>query len=75
MDSPILGEKKLPTDFCTIINSQNGLIDQIFSDIHTQYLHLVLMAERAILGAKIVGVNDLNFKIQQLLSGDFVSYK
>jgi len=33
------------------------------------------LAERAILAAKNVDVNDLNFKIQQLLPGDLVSYK
>ncbi|PIM96964.1 DNA helicase [Handroanthus impetiginosus] len=66
---------KLPTDFCTIINSQNALIDQIFPDINTRYLNHEWLAERAILAAKNVDVNDLNFKIQQLLPGDLVSYK
>jgi len=33
------------------------------------------LAERAILVVKNVDVNDLNFKIQQLLSGELGSYK
>ncbi|GFV49229.1 ATP-dependent DNA helicase [Trichonephila clavipes] len=66
---------KLPTYFCTIINSQNALIDQIFPDIHTQYLNHEWMAERAILATKNVDVNNLNFKIQQLLQGALMSYK
>ena len=66
---------KLQMVFCTIIDSQNTLIDHIFSDVHTQYANLKLLAERAILAAKNVDVNGLNLKIQQLLPGDLVSYK
>jgi hypothetical protein len=66
---------KLPTDFCTIIESQDALIDQIFPDVHTQYINHEWLAERAILAAKNVDVNELNLKIQHLLSGDLVSYK
>jgi hypothetical protein len=33
------------------------------------------LAERAILAAKNVDVNELNLKIQHLLPGDLVSYK
>ncbi|GFU94210.1 ATP-dependent DNA helicase [Trichonephila clavipes] len=56
---------KLSTDSCTIINSQNALIGQIFPDIHTQYLNHEWLAERAILAAKNVDVNDFNYKIKQ----------
>lgn len=66
---------KLPTDFCTIINSQDELIDQIFPKIQIQYLNLEWLAERAIWAAKNVDVNDLNFKIQQLLPGKLMLYK
>ncbi|CAK1585455.1 unnamed protein product [Parnassius mnemosyne] len=66
---------KLPTDFCTIINSQNTLIDHIYPDVQTQYKNLEWLAERAILAAKNVDVNQLNSKIQYLLPGDLVSYK
>ncbi|XP_046865600.1 uncharacterized protein LOC124459868 isoform X2 [Drosophila willistoni] len=66
---------KLPTGFCTIVHSQDVLIDCIFPDVHTQYINLEWLAERAILAAKNVDVHGLNFKIQQLLPTDSVSYK
>ncbi|XP_015609192.1 uncharacterized protein LOC107274496, partial [Cephus cinctus] len=66
---------KLPTNFCAIVDSQNTLINSIFPDVRTEYINHAWLAERAILAAKNVGVHDLNFKIQQSLPGDFVSYK
>jgi hypothetical protein len=66
---------QLSTDFCTIIDSQFALIDQIFPNIHRQYTNQEWLAERAILVAKNVDVNKLNLKIQHLLPGDLVSYK
>ncbi|XP_015378227.1 PREDICTED: ATP-dependent DNA helicase pif1-like [Diuraphis noxia] len=48
---------------------------KIFPDIHIPYLKLEWLTERAILAAKNVDVNDLNFKIQQQLPGNFVLYK
>jgi hypothetical protein len=65
----------LPTDFCTIVDSQDFLIDQIFPNVHKQYTIHELLAETAILAAKNVDVNELNLKIQNLLPGDLVSYK
>jgi ATP-dependent DNA helicase PIF1 len=64
---------QLSTEFCTIIDSQNAFIDQIFPNIHRQYTNNEWLAERAVLEAK--NVNELNLKIQHLLSGDLVSYK
>jgi hypothetical protein len=47
---------QLPTDFCTIIYSQDALIDQIFSIVHRQYTNHEWQAERAILvGSKKCG--------------------
>jgi hypothetical protein len=66
---------KLTTDFYTIIDSQDAFIDQIFSNVHRQYTNHEWLAERAILAAKNVDVNELNLKIQHLLPGDLVSYK
>lgn len=66
---------KLQADFCTIIGSQNTLIDHIFPDVHSQYANHKWLAERAILSSKNVDVNELNLKIQQFLPGDLVSYK
>ncbi|XP_072377802.1 ATP-dependent DNA helicase PIF6-like [Diabrotica undecimpunctata] len=69
------GYVKIPTDFCTIADSQDTLIEQIFPDVHTQYINHEWLAERALLAAKNADVNNLNLKIQQLLSGNLVSYK
>jgi hypothetical protein len=66
---------QLPTNFCKIIDSQDALIDQMFSNVHRQYINQEWLTERAILAAKNVDVNELNLKIQHLLSGDLVSYK
>jgi hypothetical protein len=62
---------KLSTDFCTIIDSQDDLIDQIFHNVHRKYTNHGWLAERAILAAKNVDVNEFNFKIQHLLPGDW----
>ncbi|GFX56106.1 ATP-dependent DNA helicase [Trichonephila clavipes] len=69
------GYVKLPTDFCTIADSQDTLIEQIFPDVHTQYINHEWLAERAILAAKNVDVDNFNLKIQMLLPGNLVSYK
>ncbi|XP_042913608.2 ATP-dependent DNA helicase PIF1-like [Parasteatoda tepidariorum] len=66
---------KLPDDFFTIIDSQNVLINIIFPEVHAQYIHHEWLAERVILAAKIVDVNKLNLKIQQLLPGNLGTYK
>lgn len=66
---------KLPANFCTVVNSQIALIENIFPNIQTQYMNHEWLAERAILASKNVDVNDMNFNIQQLLPGDLVSYK
>jgi hypothetical protein len=63
---------QLPTEFCTIIDSLNALIDQKFPNVHKQYTNHEWLAERAILAAKNVDVNELNLKIH-LLPGDLVS--
>ncbi|XP_071033020.1 uncharacterized protein [Parasteatoda tepidariorum] len=66
---------KLPDDLCTIIDSQDALINLIFPDVYTQYIHHEWLAERAILAAENADVNELNLKIQQLLPGNLVTYK
>jgi ATP-dependent DNA helicase PIF1 len=69
------GYIKLSTDFCTIIYSQDALIDQIFPNVHRQYTNHEWLTEREILVAKNVDVNELNLKVQHLLPEDLVSYK
>jgi hypothetical protein len=66
---------QLPTDFRTIIDSQDVLIDQIIPNVHRKNTNHEWLAERAILATKNVDVNELNLKIQYLLPRDLVSYK
>jgi hypothetical protein len=72
-DTDKTGCIKLPTDSCTIIDSQDALIDQIFPNVHRQYTNHEWLAERTILAAKNVDVDEFNLKIQHLLPGDLVS--
>ncbi|VVC34487.1 DNA helicase Pif1-like [Cinara cedri] len=44
-------------------------------DLCAQYINHVWLTERAISKVKNVDVDDLNFKIQQSVPGDLVSYK
>ncbi|XP_044597828.1 uncharacterized protein LOC123274310, partial [Cotesia glomerata] len=46
------GYIKLANDFCTIIDSQDALIEPIFLDVYTNYINLEWLAERAMLAAK-----------------------
>jgi hypothetical protein len=66
---------KLPTSFCTIIDSQDALIDEIFPNVYRQYTNHEWLAKRAIIAAKNVDINELNLKIQHLLPEDLMSYK
>jgi hypothetical protein len=50
------------------------LLTRYFHNVHRQYTNHEWLAERAILAAKNVDVNELNLKIHYLLSGDLVSY-
>jgi ATP-dependent DNA helicase PIF1 len=69
------GYIKLPTNFCTILYSKDALIDQIFPNVHRKNTNHEWLAERAILAAKNVHLNELNLKVQYLLPGDLVSCK
>jgi hypothetical protein len=54
---------QLPIDFCIIIDSQDALIDQVFSNVLRQYTNHEWLAKRAILAAKYVDVYELSLKI------------
>jgi hypothetical protein len=49
---------QLPTDFCTTIESQDVLIDQIFPNVHRKNTNHEWLTERAILAAKNVNINE-----------------
>ncbi|XP_037912042.1 ATP-dependent DNA helicase pif1-like [Hermetia illucens] len=58
---------KLPDSFCTVVQDKNELIQSIFPDIQNNYLNHEWLSQRAILAAKNVDVDEINFQIQQLL--------
>lgn len=66
---------KLPDDFCTFVETKPELIEKVLPAILNNYLNHDWLSERAILVAKNVDVNEINFHIQQLLPGDLMSFK
>lgn len=65
----------LPDNFCTIMQSQEELIDRVFPNIVQNYRNHDWLRERVILAPKNVHVNEVNFKIQDKLPGAVTSYK
>lgn len=65
----------MPDNFCTVLQDKNELIQSIFPDIHNNYSNHNWLSHRAILAAKNVNVDEINFQIQQLLPGDLMSFK
>ncbi|GFV40715.1 ATP-dependent DNA helicase [Trichonephila clavipes] len=57
------------------MRDKNELIQSIFPDIQNNYLNHEWLSQRAILAAKNVDVDEINFQIQQLLPGDLMSFK
>ncbi|XP_044591741.1 ATP-dependent DNA helicase pif1-like [Cotesia glomerata] len=66
---------KLPDNFCTVLQDKNELIQSIFPGIQNNYLNHNWLSHQAILAAKNVDVDEINFQIQQLLPGDLMSFK
>ncbi|CAK1579949.1 unnamed protein product [Parnassius mnemosyne] len=66
---------KLPDNFCTVLQEKNELIQSIFPNIQRNYLNPTWLSERAILAAKNVDFDEINFQIQQFLPGDMMSFK
>ncbi|XP_025409114.1 uncharacterized protein LOC112682657 [Sipha flava] len=66
---------KLPDIFCTVVETRNELIESVFPDILNYYLDHNWLCNRAILAARNVDVNEINFHIQQILPGDLMSFK
>ncbi|XP_015366987.1 PREDICTED: uncharacterized protein LOC107163887, partial [Diuraphis noxia] len=65
----------LPTGFCHITDSNEELIQHVFSDIAQQFNNHNWLGERAILATKNKNVDALNAIIQNFLPGQLVSYK
>lgn len=66
---------QLPTNFCTISQSKEQLINSVFPNILQHYKNHDWLRERAILAPKNTHVNEINFHIQEKLPGAVTTYK
>ena len=57
-------------NFCQFAESTNELISKVFPDINHQFKNHQWLSERAILAAKNIDVNEINFNIQNQISGE-----
>jgi len=66
---------ELRENFCSIVDSKNALIESVFPNIRDNYSNHQWLFERAILAAKNVHVDEINFTKQETLLGKFISFK
>ncbi|XP_050059845.1 ATP-dependent DNA helicase PIF1-like [Aphis gossypii] len=58
-----------------LTRSKDELIQKVFPDVSQNYRNHDWLSERAILAAKNIDVNELNFKIQEQITGELMIYK
>lgn len=63
----------IPSDFCTVCTTEE-LIDNVFPNLNVQFKNEKWLSERAILAAKNVDVNGINFDILNEIPGDAKKY-
>lgn len=63
----------IPSDFCTVCTTEE-LIDNVFPNLNVQFKNEKWLSERAILAAKNVDVNGINFDILNKIPGDAKKY-
>ncbi|GFX82274.1 ATP-dependent DNA helicase [Trichonephila clavipes] len=66
---------KLPENFSNIVATKDELIKNIFPDLRHNYTDYAGLRERTILTTKNLDVDVINFKIQQPLSGNEITFK
>ncbi|GBP76087.1 hypothetical protein EVAR_46955_1 [Eumeta japonica] len=66
---------KLLDNLCNMVNTKNALIESIFPNLQANYINHAWLPERAILAAKNIDVDAINFKIQQSLPGNEKLFK
>ncbi|XP_071035290.1 uncharacterized protein [Parasteatoda tepidariorum] len=66
---------RLPQNFCNTVPSKEELIKSIFPDLPHDYINNAWLRERAILAAKNLDVDAINFKVQQSLPGSEITFK
>jgi ATP-dependent DNA helicase PIF1 len=65
----------LPDNFCTAVDTKNEVIESVYPDMLNNYSDHNWLCNRAILAARNVVVDKMNFQIQQLLPGALMSFK
>lgn len=65
----------LPNDFCQIKATKIELINSVFPNITQNYRNHQWLSERAILAARNIDVDIINFTIQDILSSEAVTFK
>ena len=58
-----------------MVNTKDDLIESIFPDLQANYINHAWLRERAILAAKNIDIDAINFKIQQSLPGNEILFK
>nr|XP_042913114.1 uncharacterized protein LOC122273116 [Parasteatoda tepidariorum] len=66
---------RLPQNFCNIVPTKEELIKSIFPDLRHNYTNHAWLRERAILAAKNLDVDAINFRVQQSLPGSEITFK
>lgn len=64
-----------PTNFCNFCESKTELMEMVFPNIAQNYVNHVWLSERVILAAKNVDVNEMNFQIQDKITGELKNYR
>ncbi|XP_065172041.1 ATP-dependent DNA helicase pif1-like [Atheta coriaria] len=64
-----------PKNFSNYCESKTELMEMVFPNIAQNYKNHVWLSERVILAAKNVDVNEMNFQIQEKISGELKNYK
>lgn len=65
----------IPPAICQFTSTKDDLITKVYPNIGQNYLNYDWLSERAILAAKNIDVNDLNWTIQNQIPGELRSYK
>ncbi|XP_008178848.1 uncharacterized protein LOC103308021 [Acyrthosiphon pisum] len=65
----------LRADFCRITATADELIAKVFPNLPQNYRNLQWLGAWAILAAKNIDVNAINFRIQNKIPGDLTTYK
>ncbi|XP_015925246.3 uncharacterized protein [Parasteatoda tepidariorum] len=65
---------RLPQNFCNMVPTKEELIKSIFPDLPHNYTNHAWLRERAILAAKNLDLDAINFKVQQSLPGSKITF-